>query len=270
MVDTERWAGLSWNPLLNAVDVAIAHNPGMPVRHLPISWRLPASAAPLVARAFYPFHPFTSGAGPDERRLSLTVPALSRSPVDDVLEKVASSGWGYLELPHRHTLRTDGELAGALVTVLRRIMERGAAVLDAPARERVPLAADRICVGTAHNDQADAVRALLPAELSRVTVDTANKLQGREFDISLVWHPLSGRADASAFHLETGRLCVLMSRHRQACVVVGRAGIRELLDRHPSITPVYLDVPPKFPDGWRAHQIVLEQLCGVDHRVPLG
>jgi hypothetical protein len=30
--------------------------------------------------------------------------------------------------------------------------------------------------------------------------------------------------DASAFHLDSGRLCVLASRHRQACVFVGRAG----------------------------------------------
>ncbi|MCU1617162.1 MAG: helicase, partial [Frankiales bacterium] len=82
----------------------------------------------------------------------------------------------------------------------------------------------------------------------------------------LVWHPLSGRADASAFHLETGRLCVLLSRHRHACIVIGRTGIRDLLDRHPSTSPLYLDVPPKFPDGWRAHQTVLEHLGREEHR----
>ena len=53
-------------------------------------------------------------------------------------------------------------------------------------------------------------------------VDTANRLQGREFDVVLALHPLSGRTDASAFHLDAGRLCVLASRHRQCCVFVGR------------------------------------------------
>ncbi len=76
----------------------------------------------------------------------------------------------------------------------------------------------------------------------------------------IVLHPLSGRRDATAFHLEAGRLCVLTSRHRHACIVVARAGIPELLDAHPSTEPVHLDVPVKFPDGWEAHQAFLAHL----------
>jgi hypothetical protein len=99
-----------------------------------------------------------------------------------------------------------------------------------------------------------------------VTVDTANRLQGREYDVTVVLHPLSGRPDATAFHLETGRLCVLASRHRHACIVVARAGIAELLDEHPSTEPVQLGVTVKFPDGWTANHAVLEHLS--EHRVP--
>ena len=91
-------------------------------------------------------------------------------------------------------------------------------------------------------------------------MDTANRLQGREFDVTIVLHPLSGRRDATAFHLEAGRLCVLASRHRHACIVVARAGIPELLDAHPSAEPVHLNVPVKFPDGWEAHQAVVARL----------
>ena len=94
-----------------------------------------------------------------------------------------------------------------------------------------------------------------------ITVDTANRLQGREYDVTIVLHPLSGRRDATAFHLESGRLCVLTSRHRHACVVVARAGIAELLDAHPSAEPVHLGVPVKFPDGWEANQAVLAHLA---------
>jgi len=74
-------------------------------------------------------------------------------------------------------------------------------------------------------------------------------------------HPLSGRRDATAFHLEAGRLCVLASRHRHACVVVARAGIAELLDAHPSTEPVHLNVPAKFPEGWVANQMLLTHLA---------
>ncbi|WP_329571732.1 AAA family ATPase [Kitasatospora sp. NBC_01266] len=269
-VETDRWAGLSWNPLLNAVDVILAHNPGIPVHQLPISWRLPASAVPLVGRAFYPFDPFDSGTAPGDRRLVLDTRGLGRSPVDQVLDKAAATGWGFLELPHRHTLPTDRELAGSLVELVVRLIQRGAHSFSAPDSDGRRLTPERICIGTARTNQAEMVRALLPAEYAAVTVATANRLQGREFDVTLVWHPLSGRADAGAFHLETGRLCVLLSRHRQACLVVGRGGMRELLDRYPSTTPVHLNMRPKFPDGWRAHQGVLEQLCQDAHRVKIG
>jgi len=79
--------------------------------------------------------------------------------------------------------------------------------------------------------------------------------------VTIVLHPLSGRIDATAFHLEAGRLCVLTSRHRHACIVVARAGIPELLDAHPSTEPVHLNVPVKFPDGWEANQSVMAHLA---------
>jgi len=98
-----------------------------------------------------------------------------------------------------------------------------------------------------------------------VTVDTANRLQGMEFDVTVILHPLSGRPDATAFHLETGRLCVLASRHRHACVVVCRAGVGDLLDEYPSTEPVQLGTLVKFPDGWEANHAVLAHLG--EHRV---
>ena len=101
---------------------------------------------------------------------------------------------------------------------------------------------------------------MLGARGAGITVDTANRLQGREYDVTIVLHPLSGRRDATAFHLESGRLCVLTSRHRHACIMVARAGIQDLLDAHPSTEPVHLNVPVKFPDGWEANQSILTRL----------
>jgi superfamily I DNA and/or RNA helicase len=127
-----------------------------------------------------------------------------------------------------------------------------------------PVTASRIAIGAAHRDQVAAIRSFLPPS-SEITVDTANRLQGREYDVTIVLHPLSGRRDATAFHLEAGRLCVLTSRHRHACIVVARAGIPELLDAHPSTEPVHLNVPAKFPDGWEANHAVLAHLGS--HRI---
>ncbi|MFF2205153.1 AAA family ATPase [Streptomyces sp. NPDC058145] len=255
-VDTDRWHGLTWDPLRNAVDVTLAHNHDLLLRHeLPVSWRLPEMAAPLVQKAFYPFSSFVSGTTAADRVLSYRTAPHRNTPPDAVLARTAESGWGLLELPARHTLDDDPEVAKALAETAARLLERGALV------NGEPLAESRIAIGAARTIQADAVRAQLEKwRLTDITVDTANRLQGREFDVTLVWHPLSGRQDASAFHLETGRLCVLLSRHRFACIVVARAGITDLLDRHPRSSPVYLDVPPKFPDGWRAHQVVMDYL----------
>ena len=266
IVGSEQWAGLSYDPSASAVTTLLAHNPDLPQHRLPVSWRLPASAAPLVSDAFYPYTPFRSGTDHGDRGLSFAVPSDGSGP-DRVIDEVAESGWGLLELPARHTPRTDPEAVRAVATVVRRLLDRGgAATSERAPEEPAPLTANRIAVGTAHRDQAAAVRAAL-AELgvTDVTVDTANRLQGREYDVTVVLHPLSGRPDATAFHLETGRLCVLASRHRHACIVVCRAGVGELLDDYPSTEPVQLGTLVKFPDGWEANHAVLARLA--EHRV---
>ncbi|MEU0375365.1 AAA domain-containing protein [Streptomyces sp. NPDC006283] len=265
LVGSEQWAGLSYDPSASAVSTLLAHNPELPQHRLPVSWRLPASAAPLVSDAFYPYTPFRSGTGAGDRRLTFGVPSDGSGP-DRVLDEAAESGWGLLELPARRTPRTDPEAVRAVALVVRRLLTRGGAAISERAEDPVPLTADRIAVGTAHRDQAAAVRAALSdLGVAGVTVDTANRLQGREYDVTVVLHPLSGRPDATAFHLETGRLCVLASRHRHACIVVCREGVGDLLDEHPSTEPVQLGVTVKFPDGWEANHAVLSHLA--EHRV---
>ena len=267
-VEIDRWTGLTWDPMQSAVAVLLRNNPDLAVRRLPVSWRLPDSAAPVVAEAFYPFTGFLAGTGPGERRLELATTALGAGPVDEAVQTAAASGWALYELPARQTVRTDGEAVAACVALAARFLQRGAIAYSEQAPGGVPLTAGRIAIGTAHRDQARAVRAALPPELDGITVDTANRLQGREYDVAIVLHPLSGRRDATAFHLEAGRLCVLTSRHRHACVVVARVGIPELLDAHPSTEPVHLNVPAKFPDGWEANQAIMAHLERVRVRAP--
>ncbi len=258
-VETERWAGLSWDPQLSAVAVLLRHNEDIKVHRLPVSWRLPSTAAPVVSEAFYPFTGFTSGTGPGDRSLSFATHAFGSSPLDATLAMAAGTGWALHELPARHSMRTDTEVASACAEAALRLLQRGAVAVSEKAPGGAPVTAERIAIGTAHRDQAAAVRQFLPAD-SGITVDTANRLQGREYDVTVVWHPLSGRKDATAFHLESGRLCVLTSRHRHACVVVARAGISELLDAHPSTGRMYLHEIVKFPDGWEANQAVMSHL----------
>ena len=267
VVEVDRWLGLSWDPTLSAVEVLLRHNEDVPVKQLPVSWRLPASAAPVVSAAFYPFSPFTSATSAHDRRLGFVTSPFGRSSLDRVLETAAETGWGLYELPGGHKPRTDREAVSACAALGARLLERGALATSERSAEPAPVTPGRIAIGTAHRDQAAAIRSeLVRLGADGVTVDTANRLQGREFDVTIVLHPLSGRRDATAFHLEAGRLCVLASRHRHACIMVARAGIQELLDAHPSTEPVHLNVAVKFPDGWEAQQALLAHL--EQHRVP--
>ncbi|WP_233526438.1 AAA family ATPase [Actinomadura spongiicola] len=262
-VEVERWAGLTWDPMRSAVSVLLAHNPDLPVHRLPVSWRLPASAAPVVSDAFYPFTGFRAGTGHDDRRLEFQAGGMGTT-YDRAVDEAAATGWALYELPARHTLRTDAEAVRATAALAVRLLQRGPVAHSEHGTN--PVDASRVAIGAAHRDQVTAIRAALGPHGNGITVDTANRLQGREYDVTVVLHPLSGRRDATAFHLESGRLCVLTSRHRHACVVVARAGIPELLDAHPSAEPVHLGVPVKFPDGWEANQSVLAHLAR--HRVP--
>ena len=125
----------------------------------------------------------------------------------------------------------------------------------------------RVALVVAHNDQKDLLR-LRMDELGfdDVVVNTANKLQGLEFDVVFCWHPLAGLTEADEFHADAGRLCVMLTRHRHACVVVGRASDRTLVESIPPTTPAYLgDDVDVLTEGWRTHQIVFSTLAG--HRV---
>ena len=88
---------------------------------------------------------------------------------------------------------------------------------------------------------------------------------------SAVTFHCSGRADASAFHLEAGRLCVMLSRHRVACFVLARTGIWDLLLRYaPTGDRVLgIDGDPEF-EGWRAHVGLLDALRRRGRVVPVA
>jgi len=269
VIETPRWIGLPYDPMQNAVTVLQAHNQDLPVHRLPVSWRLPASAAPVVSSAFYPFSGFRAATTAGDRHLEFTAAGI-RNSADVTLDLAARSGWALHELPARHTTRTDGEAADAVASLAARLLTRRAVGMCERHPAGQPLGPQNIAIGVAHRDQADQIRQALahtaPAAAAMIRVDTANRLQGAEFDTTIVLHPLSGRSDATAFHLEAGRLCVLASRHRHACIVVARAGIADVLDAHPSDEPIHLGVRAKFPDGWEANHALLAHLA--NYRIP--
>lgn len=262
--DDSRFRGRPLSPLETAATTVLTTQPDTVRLALPVSWRLPSHAASVIADAFYEI-PFTAGTQPSQRRMSRGVTPLRPGPGGAAVARAVRDGWAYLELEDMPMPQADPEIVDAIVQVVRDLIASDITIEDEMgARSLVPA---NIAVGVTHRDQRDHVRVALQRVRSstglpvdEVSVDTANVLQGREFEIVVVWHPLSGRRDASEFHLDAGRLCVLLSRHRHACIVVTRGGIREQLSNHAPTEPVWLGETAPVLDGWHAHLTVLDHL----------
>ncbi|MBG0717742.1 AAA family ATPase [Microbacterium sp. 2C] len=247
----------------NAASTILRTHPNSSQITLPVSWRLDERAAPVISDAFY-LRPFEAGQAPGTRALTFPLAAMNRDVQRTVLQ-AASTGWAFVELEAALMPEVDLEIAETIGDVVRELLARGGTLRDGEAIGT--LRASQIAVGVAHNSQKSAVVgqvrrvcAELGLPLDSVVVDTANRLQGREFAVVIVWHPLSGRRDATEFHADAGRLCVLTSRHRHACIVVGRAGIEEQLDTFPDNEDVWLNENVSTVDGIQAQAKFLNHL----------
>jgi hypothetical protein len=137
--------------------------------------------------------------------------------------------------------------------------------------EGVELEPGRIAVAVSNRNQKTMLRELLDRHgYERIVVNTANQLQGLEFDLVICWHPMAGLCEADQFHLEAGRLCVMCTRHRHACIVVGRQGDRELVEGVPPSTPTFPGAGPDTDEilrGWYIHGAVFAAL--ESSRIPI-
>jgi hypothetical protein len=263
--DPCRWRGLPEDPLQTAVGVLRRNHSGTTVYGLPITRRLDGRAA-RIARLFYPDLSFAPAVLPGVRELRLTKAAATDPrlrKLDAALDLAARDGWAHVELPRAAVLQSDPAAVALFAGLVSRLFDRGPDVRCERQPRRAPLRPEQVAVGVSHNDQKDFLRVALDAiGLGSVVVETANKLQGLEFEVVFVWHPLSGLHEADGFHLDPGRLCVLLTRHRQACIVVGRVGDRKLLDDQiPRPTAAYLGWDPDpVLDGWEVHREVFAAL----------
>lgn len=260
--EPDRWRGLSEDPLLTAVEVLLLNHTKTKRHHLPISRRLDPRAI-SVARSFYPDHAFEAAVLPGVRQLILENAAgRNFRDQDAALEKASVAGWAHVELPDAAVLTTDPKAIWFIVSTVQRLFQRKPRVHCENHPKGRPLAQADVAVAVSHNDQKDLLRAeLSDAGFPDVRVNTANKLQGLTFEVVIAWHPLSGLLEGDAFHLDPGRLCVMLTRHRQACIVLGRAADRRLVEGIPPATPWYVgwDVNPAL-DGWYAHEAVFSAL----------
>jgi hypothetical protein len=263
--DATFWRGGPEDPLQTAVGVLLRNHPTPALHRLPITRRLDPRAVD-VARCFYPGHHFDAAVLPGVRELHVTRAGPGTrhyATIDRALDTAAGSGWAHVTLPGTPVVTADPTTAAMIRDLVVRLFARQARSRCEDRPEFADLRPRDVAVGVSHNDQKDLLRVLLDeVGLDTVPVETANRLQGLTYEVVVAWHPLAGAAVTDAFHLDPGRLCVLLTRHRQACIVVGRDTDRTLLEGVPPATPGYLGWDPDpVLDGWDAHEQVFSLLA---------
>lgn len=197
---------------------------------LPATRRFPQDTVEIIQPHLYPDLPFRSLARPEDRRLRFVAAGMG-GLIDRALDAVAGGASVVaLELPARPPCLNDVdiELANTIAAVVHRALERSPEWIG----HRSLMPADLGCIDP-HVASGGAIRAEL-RRLGRVGVfvDTPEIWQGSQAPLMVVRHPLSGCFDPSEFDLQAGRLCVTLSRHQVACIIVARANVGQVLEQY--------------------------------------
>lgn len=249
--DVRRWAHLLDGPQRSAPDALLHRRPAdVTVVKLPATRRLGPRTAEVIQPVFYPDLPFRS------------------IRADRVFEPGASDPSGLLAAAATNEI-AGGVLAASTPGVVDAEMARTIAALARSASTGTVRSGDAdvaavgqpgVGVVCAHVAQVAAVQAALGPEFMGIQVDTAERWQGQEAEVVIVWHPLSGRPESTEFAKDAGRLCVMLSRHRAACVILWRDGAPEVLARGGTGLRTLGDPLDRSYEGWRANTKLFEML----------
>ncbi len=218
-IDVRRWETSPRAPHEAAPEVVLAEPSfveEMFVGSLPACRRLPHESVEFVLPFYdFDFHAFVE---PGARGVDL--------PDGHQLADLSDGRPLVLTVPtpeHGPPLEVDPDIAATAAAVVKQLLTAGATARVAALGDagRSVTAAD-IGVASSHRVMNAAIAKALAPLGGPIRVDTPERWQGLERPVMIVVHPLSGVTDPSAFDLETGRLCVMASRHQSGLVVLAR------------------------------------------------
>lgn len=222
-IDVRRWETSPRAPHEAAPEVVLSDSSLSDVRYvgsLPACRRLPHESVRFV-KPFYDFD-FVAHVEPGERGVNL--------PAGHRLADLADGQPLVLTVrtpEHGPPIEVDPDIAAVTAELIADMLSSGASVRDGGTAR--PLEVKDIGVSSSHRVMNSAITAALAGFGGQLRVDTPERWQGLERPVMIVVHPLSGVTDPSAFDLETGRLCVMASRHQSALIVITRDHVRETL-----------------------------------------
>lgn len=181
-----------------------------------------------------------------------------------------SNGWGdalaagrplALTIPtqeHGPPIEVDHEIAEATAKVVAELLSSGCTLRLSALRR--PLAPADVGVTSSHRTMNSALAAALGSSANRIRVDTPERWQGLERPVMIAVHPLSGVTDPSAFDLETGRLCVMASRHQAGFIILTRDHVGDTLRNYVPSAEQAPGRPDRVGRGHDAHLKFWSQL----------
>lgn len=240
--DMSTWAHLPDAPTRQAPYTLTHRHPKTPVFELPSTRRFGQNTASIVADTFYDFT--WDSIAPTT---TLTVPHPWFTALNDGV------GLGALVLPADETApRNDPQIAATIATAANTALNTGTLTRDG---KQQPLGT--VYVSCAHIDQVAAVRAACAG--LNVIADTAERLQGRQTGFTITWHPAASVPTVGQFQRDTGRLCVMLSRHQAANLTVMRADTAHKLGTYTSGGRT-LGVPDDSYTAWQASTSITTHL----------
>jgi hypothetical protein len=174
-------------------------------------------------KPFYNFD-FSAYAEPNERLLNVSNDGADQQLVG-IINMLSSGQPVLLTLPTPKDglpPEVDIELTLRVEKIVRTLLTGRSQIVVAPGDKPRTITVKDIGICATHRAMNGELRKALGADFSDVSIDTPERWQGLERPIMIVVHPLSNVTDPSDFDLETGRLCVMASRHQVGLIVITR------------------------------------------------
>ncbi len=224
-VDVRRWATAPRPPHKPAPEVVL-DDPELRatafIGSLPACRRLPNESVKYV-KPFYNFD-FSAYAEPNERLLKVSNDEPDQRLVG-IINMLNSGQPVLVTLPTPEEglpPEVDIELTLRVEQFVRTLLMGRSQMVVAPGDKPRAVTVKDIGICATHRAMNGELRKALGADFSEVSIDTPERWQGLERPIMIVVHPLSNVTDPSDFDLETGRLCVMASRHQVGLIVITR------------------------------------------------
>lgn len=223
-IDIRRWQTAPRPPHKPAPEVVLS-DPDLVAQAfigaLPACRRLPYEAVQFV-KPFYAFD-FEAYAKPGEREIEFE--HLSDiSKFKQTFEALHNSQPAIVTLPtpvDGPAIEVDTELAQTVANLVDVLITSGAKI-NLGQGEFKKLSASDIGICATHRAMNGEISKSIDPKYGATSVDTPERWQGLQRPVMIVVHPLSSVTDPSDFDLETGRLCVMASRHQVALIIVTR------------------------------------------------